>query len=115
MADRSFNNFEPVTLCHELSFNKEPIMAKKDSRTRYYDGDYSGRLNQARRMEENDFEMISEDHKACANLPQEVKYHAWPEPGYYAETNLDDTIRGITKQQNADGEGMRRNKAKSKY
>lgn len=82
---------------------------------RFYDGDYSGHLNNARRQEHRDFEMISEDHNAVANLPQEVKYHAWPKAAHYADFDLDDTIRGIDKQQIADGEGMRRHKAKSKY
>lgn len=90
-------------------------MAKKNIKTRFYDGDYSGPLNKARRRETEDFSMISEDKSACANLPQDVKYHAWPQPGYYAEYRLDDTIRGIDEQMNADGAGMRKHKSKSKY
>ena len=86
-------------------------MAKK----RFFDGDYSGNLNVARRQEAKDFSMISEDKSACANLPQDVKYHAWPKPGYYANYDLDDTVRGIDEQMDADGAGMRRNKSKSKY
>ncbi len=82
---------------------------------RFYDGDYSGHLNNARRQEHEDFEMISEDHSAVANLPQEVKYHAWPTERHYAEYDLDDTIRGIDKQMDEDGMQMRRHKAKSKY
>lgn len=85
-------------------------MAKK----RFYDGDYSG-LNAARKQEARDFAMISEDKSAVANMPQQVKYHAWPKPGYYADYDLDDTIRGINKQMDEDGSGMRRHKSKSKY
>lgn len=85
-------------------------MAKK----RFYDGDYSG-LNAAREQQARDFSMISEDKSACANLPQQVKYHAWPKPGSYASYDLDDTIKGIDGQMNADGSGMRKHKSKSKY
>lgn len=85
------------------------------SKKRFYDGDYSGPLNVARKQEARDFGMISEDHNAVANLPQDVKYHAWPKAGHYADYDLDDTIRGINEQQNADGAQMRRHKAKSKY
>lgn len=87
----------------------------KNNKTRFYDGDYSGPLNKARRLEAKDYEMISEDHNAVANLPQDVKYHAWPQAGYYADSNLDDTIRGINKQLDADGAGMRKHKSKEKY
>lgn len=86
-------------------------MAKK----RFYDGDYSGPLNKARREESRDFNMISEDHNAFANLPQQVVHKAWPKAGYYADYDLDDTIRGINEQQNADGSMMKRHKSKSKY
>lgn len=86
-------------------------MAKK----RFYDGDYSGHLNHARRQEREDFSMISEDKSACANMPQSVKYHEWPSNRDYASYNLDDTIHGIDKQERADVDGARRHKAKSKY
>lgn len=86
-------------------------MAKK----RFHDGDYSGHLNVARRQEHEDFEMIREDKSAIANLPQDVKYHAWPKARHYAEYNLDDTIHGIDKQMDEDGAQMRRHKSKSKY
>lgn len=84
-------------------------MAKK----RFHSG--ASALNVERRAEARDFSMISEDKSACANLPQDVKYHAWPKAGHYAEYSLDDTIRGIDKQMNEDGAGMRRHKSRSKY
>ncbi len=86
-------------------------MAKK----RFYNGDYSGPLNVARKQEARDFSMISEDRSAVANLPQQVIQKEWPKPGYYADYDLDDTIRGINEQENADGSGMKRHKSKSKY
>lgn len=90
-----------------------PAPTKKEMRD--YEGDYAGALNKARRQETKDFNMINEDHNAVANLPQQVIYHAWPEPGYYAESNLDDTIRGINEQIDADGAGMRYHKSTKKY
>lgn len=86
-------------------------MAKK----RFYDGDYSGPLNDARRQEKKDSMMISEDRSACANLPQDVKYHAWPKSGNYANYDLDDTIGGIDRQIGADSSGMKRNKGGNKW
>lgn len=82
---------------------------------RFYDGDYSGPLNKARREERADFSMISEDHSAPANMPQQVKYHAWPKVGHYADYDLDDTIRGIDRQMNEDGAQMRRRKGGNKW
>lgn len=85
------------------------------AKKRFYDGDYSGPLNKARKQESRDFEMISEDRSAVANLPQQVKYHAWPKAGHYADYDLDDTIRGVNSQMDADGAGMKRHKSRSKY
>lgn len=72
-------------------------------------------LNHERHEEARDFSMISEDKSACANMPQQVKYHAWPKAGHYADYSLDDTIRGIDKQMNEDGSGMRKHKSTKKY
>lgn len=88
-------------------------MAK--SKKRFYDGDYSGPLNKARREESKDFSMISEDHSAPANLPQDVKYHAWPKAGHYADYDLDDTIKGVDRQMDEDGAQMLRRKAGNKW
>lgn len=61
---------------------------------------YAGPL-QKRRLEMMDGNMIHEDHNAMANLPQEVKMAYWPK-AEYSTYDLDDTIRGIDKQQSAD-------------
>jgi hypothetical protein len=46
--------------------------------------------------------MIKEDHRAIANLPQEVMIKAYaPMPGFLPE-DLDDTIRGIDRQMSED-------------
>ncbi len=86
-------------------------MAKK----RFYDGDYSGPLNVARKQERKDFGMISEDHSTVANLPQQKKYHAWPKNNVYESYDLDDTIRGVDEQMGADVSMAKRLKSKSKY
>lgn len=50
------------------------------------------------KMEKKDEGMIFEDHRAVANLPQEVMIKPWPmAPGYLPEA-LDDTIAGVDSQ-----------------
>jgi hypothetical protein len=85
------------------------------AKMRFYEEGSSKELNYARRKEAQDFAMISEDHSAIANLPQAVKYEEWPKVGHYASYDLDDTIRGIDKQMDADGAGMRKHKSRNKY
>lgn len=68
-----------------------------------------------RAMEKRDSGMLSNDMSACANMPQDVKYHAWPKDPSYASYNLDDTITGIDEQLRADGSGMRKHKSRTKY
>lgn len=86
-------------------------MAKK----RFYDGDYSGPLNVARRQEAEDFSMISEDKSAVANLPQQVMYKPWPKSGGYADSDYNDTISGINEQERSDSAGAKRHKGGFKY
>lgn len=79
-------------------------------RRRYYanEGDYTDYSN--RRVEEKrDFNMISEDHNAVANLPQQVIQKEWPKGGWYTPENQDDTIRGVNEQMNRDGAGVKKN------
>lgn len=47
------------------------------------------------RMDSGFSGMLSEDRSAPANLPQEVKYQAYPRQSYYDAFELDDSIRGI--------------------
>ena len=46
--------------------------------------------------------MIHEDPRAVANLPQEVRYEAYPQAGGYLPEDLDDTLRGIDRQMDYD-------------
>lgn len=85
---------------HHVKHVGEEVYAGKDGR---------------RAMERHDFHMISEDHNATANLPQEVMYHAWPTARHYVDYGLDDTIRGIDKQENEDNARMERHLQPGKY
>ena len=80
----------------------------------YGSANYAG-MDDRRRMEKQDGSMLNEDHSAVANLPQEVKYHAWPKGASYADWDLDDTIRGIDKQEGQDVGGMKKHKSTKKY
>ena len=83
---------------------------------RHYDsGPYAG-VDSRRRMEKEDSMMISEDHSAIANMPQQVMMKMWP-GSYNGEglEGLDDTIRGINNQTSADESGMHKHRSKSKY
>lgn len=86
-------------------------MAKK----RFYDGDYAGPLNVARKQEHDDFKMLSEDFSAPANLPQQVVYKPWPKGGGYADSSYNDTISGIDQQERDDANGAKRHKGGFKY
>lgn len=70
-----------------------------------------------RSMERADFEMISEDKKACANLPQEVIQKDWPHTTYFDHSDLSkwDDVRGIDRQMDEDANEASRHRSKSKY
>ena len=57
---------------------------KDESKSHYRGGMDSGYMG-----------MISEDHSAPANLPQEVKHEYYPKCDYVDSYVLDDTIKGI--------------------
>lgn len=80
----------------------------------YYDEPYAG-MDPRRRREYEDSMMINEDVNAVANLPQYVKYHAWPKPGYETMYNIDDTLHGVDKQIDGDVKGMKREFDPEKY
>lgn len=64
--------------------------------------DYYSGMEARRRMEMEDAGMIKEDHRAIANLPQEVMIKPYPKTGPYLPEGLDDTIRGVDKQMDYD-------------
>ena len=73
---------------------------------RYYAGSvslgsehYAG-MDSRRAQERSDSAMLSEDAGACANLPQNVKYHDWkPGQHFMSADSIDDTKRGIDSEQ----------------
>jgi predicted solute-binding protein len=68
-----------------------------------------------RAIESKEGAMISEDHSAMANLPQQVMMKYYPKSPYGLSSDLDDTIRGVDKQMSADDNGMKKHISKSKY
>ena len=62
---------------------------------------YAG-IDSRKAQEHRDAGMISEDHSAMANLPQNVMMKPWPGEDSYMPENLDDTITGINAQKNLD-------------
>jgi hypothetical protein len=64
---------------------------------------YAG-MDARRRQELEDSGMIHEDHRAIANLPQEVMIKAYPKPGSYLPVGFDDTGRGVDMQMSYDDE-----------
>lgn len=68
-----------------------------------------------RAMEARAGQMISEDHSAIANMPQQVVYREYPKGELYLRSSLDDTMSGIDKQMNEDVGMANKHKAKSMY
>ncbi len=80
-------------------------MAKK----RHYDGEYAGE-KMRRSQEMRDAGMLHDDKSAVANMPQSVMYKPWGNDFKGFDSNIDDTISGINKQQREDeGEAKRHN------
>lgn len=67
-----------------------------------------------RRREMEDSYMINEDRNAIANLPQEAFMKKYPQ-NPYNPSDLDDTIRGVDRQIDADHSEMMRHRKPEKY
>lgn len=90
---------------HSDKFNDE-LKHEQDSRdghlVRQTGADlYAGMPTSMRRGLERP-EMIYEDHRAIANLPQEVMIKAYPKTGPYLPEGLDDTQVGVDRQMDYD-------------
>ena len=83
-------------------------MGEEDGGAIVSSGHYAGKEDR-RRTEMHDAGMISEDHGAIANLPQNVMMKPYPKGGDYIPEDLDDTIRGIDAQMHLDNSQRRRN------
>lgn len=66
------------------------------------------RYYEEKKQERKDGGMLNYDMSAVANMPQQVKYHAWPSANNYMSSNFDDTITGINKQIGEDEAGAKR-------
>ena len=67
----------------------------------HHTGHYEGKDNR-RHEEMMDAGMIREDRSAVANLPQGVEMKPYPKERDYMPEMIDDTIRGVDEQINAD-------------
>jgi hypothetical protein len=74
----------------------------------YSERDYYSGMEARRRMEMEDAGMIKEDHRAIANLPQEVMIKPYPHTGPYMPEGLDDTIKGVDHQMDYDDSQAKR-------
>lgn len=68
---------------------------------------YAG-MESRRRSELEDAGMIHEDHRAIANLPQEVMIKPYPRTGPYLPEELDDSMEGVDRQMDFDDSQRRR-------
>jgi hypothetical protein len=68
---------------------------------------YAG-MEPSRRRQMEDGGMIHEDHRAIANLPQEVMIKAYPMTGPYMPEELEDNIRSVDGQMDLDDSQRRR-------
>jgi hypothetical protein len=66
---------------------------------------YAG-MEPRRHQEMRDAGMIHEDHRAIANLPQNVVYRDYPKNTGYLPEDLDDTLRGVDRQMAHDNYDM---------
>ncbi len=93
---------------HEADHFNDEMHHDKDhvARGMYRKGLTSGELyagmEPRRRQELEDAGMIHEDHRAIANLPQEVMIKRYPRTGPYNPEVLDDTIAGVDGQMDYD-------------
>jgi hypothetical protein len=78
------------------------------SKKHHEQGHYEGHENR-RHQEMHDGGMITEDHSAIANMPQEVMIKPYPKARHYMDEGMDDTIRGIDRQMEEDSPKGRNN------
>jgi hypothetical protein len=69
---------------------------------RYYNEGYYAGAESRRSEERQEGGMLSEDKSAIANMPQQVMIKMYPKPEGYMPEDLDDTLRGVDGQMDAD-------------
>lgn len=78
---------------HDKDKNTRGMMRRPESRAENYMG---MEPSMRRGLEDND--MIHENHRAIANLPQEVMIKSYPMSGSYMREELNDDISGVDAQ-----------------
>lgn len=76
------------------------------------------RFYEERMEEKRDSGMLSASPSSVANMPQEVKYHAWPTSDKYmgpASPEMNDTITGINQQMGEDVKKAKSHRSHNKY
>lgn len=77
--------------------------------------DESRAMKRKNKMDDSYMGMLSEDHSAPANLPQEVKHTYYPKLKYFEGYYLDDTLNGIDDNSNDSVRKIERNQSESMY
>jgi len=72
-------------------------------------------MSKEREMDSGFMGMISEDHSAPANLPQEVVHKYYPKQAYEDSHELEDSIRGVDHQIRDSVDKMEKHASKSMY
>jgi hypothetical protein len=106
MGERKYLNHERNMHNDEMRTDKEPYGAgpyhyDREERSMYRrmgGAEYYAGMEPRRRQEMRDAGMIHEDPYSVANLPQDVRYHAYPKVRNGLPEELDDTINGIDRQ-----------------
>lgn len=118
MAEDRRHEREGMEHAMDRRMHHSPMHHSSYDRDGIEDGRHGGRSMyepSERRMEHRAGMMISEDHRAIANMPQRVVYEEYPRGRAYFHSNLDDTMSGIDMQQSEDVGMANRHKAKSMY
>jgi len=68
---------------------------------------YAG-VDPRRRNEIADGGMVREDHHAMANLPRKAIHCEYPQAPFYTSNFIDNSLRGVTKENDDDGDSMAR-------
>jgi len=92
---------EPDHFNDEAHHDAEPMAGGPYHYDRERHEPYAGRAGR-RHQEMADAGMIHEDHRAIANLPQNVDIKPYPQSYKYLPEDLDDTIRGVDRQMDYD-------------
>jgi hypothetical protein len=87
-----------------ISFQERPIMAKKQSKKRFYDVIKS----------KEEGSMMS-SNVGQANMPQDVIMKMYPNDGYYLSEDIEDGLSAVDAQKKSDVAETKKNLSKSKY